>query len=97
MRYQPKPWDRQRERKKRENFSVKSSNLRHFRARSQNKGVSEYQKRARQLGTGPSPIGGREAGRQQPEPASGNLGPRDGILYQTASRIPVANQVFLGY
>ena len=25
-----------------------------------------------------------------------NLGPRDGILYQTASRLPVANQVFLG-
>ena len=26
----------------------------------------------------------------------GNLGPRDGILYQTVSRLPVANQVFLG-
>ena len=28
--------------------------------------------------------------------ARGKLGPRDGILYQTASRLPVANQVFLG-
>ena len=24
------------------------------------------------------------------------LGPRDGILYQTLSRLPVANQIFLG-
>ena len=27
----------------------------------------------------------------------GNLGPRDGILYQTVSRLPVANQDFLGF
>ena len=33
---------------------------------------------------------------RQPEPERGNLGPRDGILYQTMSRLPVANQVFLG-
>ena len=26
----------------------------------------------------------------------GNLGPRDGIFHQTVSRLPVANQVFLG-
>ena len=26
-----------------------------------------------------------------------NLGPRDGILYQTASRLPVANKDFLGF
>ena len=26
----------------------------------------------------------------------GNLGPRDGILHQTVSRLSVANQVFLG-
>ena len=31
----------------------------------------------------------------KPEPERGNLGPRHGILYQTASRLPVANQVFL--
>ena len=52
--------------------------------------------RASQQQNGPSPAGGREAGGWQPEPEKGNLGPRDGILYQTASRIPVANQVFLG-
>ena len=28
--------------------------------------------------------------------ARGKLSPRDGIPYQTASRLPVANQVFLG-
>ena len=28
--------------------------------------------------------------------ARGNLGPRDSILHQTVSRLPVANQVFLG-
>ena len=64
--------------------------------RSQNKGLSKYQMRASQQQNGPSPAGGREAGGWQPEPEKGNLSPRDGILYQTASRIPVANQVFLG-
>ena len=39
---------------------------------------------------------GREAGGQQPELERGHLGPRDGILYQIVSRLPVANQVFLG-
>ena len=48
----------------------------------------------------PSHAGGREAGRQQPELKSGNLGPRDGqtasrLHYQTVSRLPVTNQVFL--
>ena len=38
----------------------------------------------------------REAGRQQPEQERGKLSPRDGILYQIVSRLPVANQVFLG-
>ena len=38
--------------------------------------------------------GGR---RRQPEPERGNLGPRDGILSQTVSRLPVANQDFLGF
>ena len=45
---------------------------------------------------GPSPTGGREAGRRQSEPERGNLGPRDGILYYTVSRLPVMNKVFLG-
>ena len=66
-------------------------------ARSQNKGLSKYQRRASQLWTGPSPTRGREAGELQPELEKGNLSPRDGILYQTASRLPVANQVFLGW
>ena len=35
-------------------------------------------------------------GDSQSQKARGKLGPRDGILYQTASRLPVANQVFLG-
>ena len=86
---------RERE-KKRENFRTKSYKLRHCQACSQNKGLSKYQRRASQLRTSPSPAGGREAGGLQPELERDNLGPRDGILYQTASRLPVANQVFLG-
>ena len=40
----------------------------------------------------------RQGGRRgQPEPERGNLSPRDSILYQTASRLPVANQDFLGF
>ena len=35
---------------------------------------------------------GRAGARRQ----GGKLGPREGILYQTVSRLPVANQVFLG-
>ena len=35
-------------------------------------------------------------GDSQSQKARGKVGPRDGILYQTASRLPVANQVFLG-
>ena len=43
------------------------------------------------------PTGVREAGRLQPEPeGERNLGPRDGILHQTVSRLPDANQIFLG-
>ena len=40
--------------------------------------------------------GGRKTGGSQSRKARGNLGPRDGILHQTVSRIPVANHVFLG-
>ena len=93
MRQQHKLWDSQRERK---NFPTKISNLRHSWACSQNKGLTEYQRRASWLRTGPCPTGGRDAGGLQPEPERGNLSPRDSILYQTASRLPVANQVFLG-
>ena len=38
------------------------------------------------------PFPPEEADRQ----GRGNLGPRDGILHQIVSRLPVANQVFLG-
>ena len=44
--------------------------------------------------TGPSPARDREAGGWQLELERGNLGPRDGSLYQTVSRLPVANQDF---
>ena len=38
----------------------------------------------------------RQVGYSQNWKARGNLSPRDGILHQTVSRLPVANQVFLG-
>ena len=52
-------------RKNRENFPMKGSNLMHELARSQNKGLNEYQKRASGLCIGPSPA--LEAGLRQPE------------------------------
>ena len=39
----------------------------------------------------------RQAGNSQSQKARGNLSPRDGIFYQTVNRLPVANQVFLGF
>ena len=49
-------------------------------------------------GYGPAPplARGREAGGQHPEPERGKISPKDSILYQTAIRLPVAYQVFLG-
>ena len=44
----------------------------------------------------PPPETERQAGDSQSLKARGKLGPRNGILHQTASRLPVANQVFLG-
>ena len=38
----------------------------------------------------------RQVGDSQSWKMRGNLHPRDGVLHQTASRLPVANQVFLG-
>ena len=38
----------------------------------------------------------RQVGDSQSWKPRGNLGPRDGILHQTVSRLPVANQFFLG-
>ena len=77
---------------------MKSSNLRHSMACSQNKGLSKYQRRASQLQTGPSPPPEveRQAGNSQSQKAKGNLSPRDSILHQTVCRLPTANQVFLG-
>ena len=88
---------REREEKRdRENFPTKSSNLRLCWACLQNKGLSQYQRKASWLRTSPSSTRGSQAAGRQPEPERGNLRPRDSILYQTASRLPVANQVFLG-
>jgi len=75
---------------------MRSSNLRHCQACSENKELSEYQRRVSWLRNSPAPTRGREAGEQPPEPERGKLSPRDGIPYRTASRLPVANQVFLG-
>ena len=38
----------------------------------------------------------RQVGDGQSQKARGNLGPRDGILHQTVSRLPVTDNVFLG-
>ena len=56
---------------------------------SQNKGRTEqFQRRAGQRQTGPSPSGGRRQGGGE----RGKRGPRDGIPYQTENRLPVSNQ-----
>ena len=44
----------------------------------------------------PLPPPERQAGNSQSQKARGNLGPRDGILHQTVSRLPVTDNVFLG-
>ena len=44
----------------------------------------------------PLPEAGGQLGDSQIRKARGKLVPRDGILHQTASRLPVSNQVFLG-
>ena len=69
---------------------MKSPNLRHHQAHSQNKGLSK----ASWLQAGPSPSGNRQAraaraGRRQSQP-------QRGIIYRTASRLH-ANQDFLGF
>ena len=77
MRQQPKLWDSQREREeKRENFPAKVSNL----ALSQNKGLSQYQRRASLLRTVFSrPLEAeRQVRNSQNWKARGNLSPREG-------------------
>ena len=69
----------------RENYPMKSPNLRHCQACSQNKGMS----RASLLRTGPSPAGDRQV-------RAGNCGPRD--IFSTKLQAGfVANQDFLGF
>ena len=38
----------------------------------------------------------RQTGDSQSRKTRGNLGPRNSILYQTVSRLPVTNEVFQG-
>ena len=75
---------------------MKSPHLRHYQTCAQDKGLSEYQRRAGRQQTGPFPTKAGRQERGQPELESGKLSPRDGILHQTAGRLPVANQAFLG-
>ena len=77
---------------------MKNSNLRHSLTGSQNKGLSEYQRRVSLLWIGLSPLldTERQAGDIQSRKVRGDLGPRDSILHQTVSRLPATNEVFLG-
>ena len=69
---------------------------------SQNKELSEYQRRASWLHVGPSPPhlqrqrGRRVTARARRQGAAALSAPESGIFHQTASRLPVANHVFLG-
>ena len=75
---------------------MKIPNLRHSRDSSQNKGLSKYQRRASWLQTIPSLLEtGWQAGAARAK--QGQYWAQVGILYQTASRHPVANQYFLGF
>ena len=79
------------------NFPMKSSNLRHCRPSYRTKDRANT--RGELAGCGPAhppPEAGRQAGDSQSQKKRGKLGSRDGIPYQTASRLPFANQVFLG-
>ena len=72
---------------------LSSSSSKALPARLQNKGLSEYQRRVSRLRTAhPPPEAGRQAGDSQSQKERGKLGPRDGIPYQTVSRLPVANK-----
>ena len=69
---------------------MKSPNLGHCWAHSQNKGLSKYQRRA--TGCGLAHPHQRQGGRWGAAKAREGQSPRDSILYQTASRLPVASQ-----
>ena len=92
LRWQPGLWDSQREREKRErkNYPMKSPNLRHHQARPQNKGLS----RTSWLRTGPSTAGDRQARAARAE--GGNCGPREASCSKLQADF-IANQDFLGF
>ena len=82
----PKLWD---------SYPVKSPNLRHRQACSQNKGLSEFQRRASRLQTFPSPARDKQA-EGQPEKERGNCSPREAVTTKLQAGF-VANQDFLGF
>ena len=95
VRQQPKLWGRQR--KKKRTFLRKA--LRCSLTCSQNKGLSEYQRRISWLRTRPSPLPQMQRGRCATTRAGRQgaiLVPETGILHQTVSRLPVTNHIFLG-
>ena len=83
--------------RERENFPVRSSNLRYSLAYSQNKGLSEYQRRASWLRTG-SPPYQRQIGWQSTARARrwGAISAPEMASSTKQGRLPVSNQVFLG-
>ena len=86
-----------KEEKERENFPAKSSNLRHCWTRSQNKGLSKYQRRASGHQTGPFSTRGREAGGRQPElEGKGQTQPQRQHPLPNCEQAPTCYQIFLG-
>ena len=59
--------------------------------------MSEYQRRASWLRTSPSPTREREASGREDRTGKWQSLPQRGILYQTTSRLPVANQDFFEF
>ena len=75
---------------------MKSSNLRHWQPAHRTKDWANTRGELASSGPAhPPPEAERQAGDSQNKKARGKLGPRDSILYQTESRLPVANQVLL--
>ena len=75
--------------RERENFPGKSSNLRHSLAQSQNKGLSEYQRRASWLKTSPSP-----SWRQRGRWVTARAGRRGAI---SAPEMPSSTKLWAGF
>ena len=89
--------EREKKKRERENFPLKSSNLRHCWPTHRRKDWANTRGELASCRTAhPPPEAGRQAGDSQSQKARGKFSPRDCILYQTACRLPVANQVFLG-